>query len=225
MTFFLRSEKDLFLRTEKDLAKGVKGLLALDPRLQAVLTVAGMPPLRKRAEGFAGLAAIVTGQQLSTASAAAIWGRVSTAFDPFEPAALRKARPARLGRLGLSAAKIKTLKAIAKAIDEGEIDFARIADMPADEAHTLLTSVHGIGPWTADLYLLFCLGHADAWPTGDLALQEAMRIAFALDARPTGKQMQAHGEAWRPLRGVAAYLLWTYYRAVKQRNFVPVTPT
>lgn len=214
-----------FLRTEAELAKGLEEVLKLDPRLKPVFEAAGMPPLRKRAEGFAGLAAIVTGQQLSTASAAAIWTRVATAFDPFEPAALRKARPARLARLGLSAAKIKTLKAIAKAIDDGEIDFARIADMPADDAHTLLTSVHGIGPWTADLYLLFCLGHADAWPTGDLAVQEALRVAFGLETRPTAKQMQAYGEAWRPWRGVAAYLLWTYYRAIKRRDFVPVNPT
>jgi DNA-3-methyladenine glycosylase II len=213
------------LRSEADLAYGLKQLVALDPRLQPVLALAGPPPLRKRPEGFTGLAAIVTGQQLSTASAAAIWTRVATAVDPFEPAALRKARPARLARLGLSAAKIRTLKAIAKAIDDGELDFARIARMPADEAHALLTSVHGIGPWTADLYLLFCLGHADAWPAGDLALQEALRIAFALDARPTTKQMQAHGDAWRPWRGVAACLLWTYYRAVKRRDFVPVNPT
>jgi DNA-3-methyladenine glycosylase II len=213
-----------FLRTEADLASGLTQLLALDPRLQAVLAVAGPPPLRKRPDGFEGLAAIVTGQQLSTASAAAIWGRVSAAFDPFEPAALRKARPARLARLGLSAAKIRTVKAIARALDEGELDFARIADMPADEAHARLTSVHGIGPWTADLYLLFCLGHADAWPAGDLALQEAMRVAFGLEARPSARQMSAFGDAWRPWRGVAAYLLWTYYRAVKRRDFVPVSP-
>lgn len=213
------------LRTEADLARGLEQLLALDPRLKEVLAIAGQPPLRKRPEGFAGLAAIVTGQQLSTASAAAIWGRLSAAFDPFEPAALRRARPARLARLGLSAAKIRTLKAIARAIDDGSLDLARVAAMSADEAHAMLTAVHGIGPWTADLYLLFCLGHADAWPAGDLALQEAMRLAFALDGRPTARQMGALGDPWRPWRGVAACLLWTYYRAVKRRDFVPVNPT
>jgi DNA-3-methyladenine glycosylase II len=196
-----------------------------DPRLQALMTVAGAPTLRRRPAGFAGLAAIVTGQQLSTASAAAIWGRVSAAFDPFEPAALRRARPARLARLGLSAPKIRTLKAIAKAIDDGHLALDRIAAMPADEAHRTLTAWHGIGPWTADLYLLFCLGHADAWPAGDLALQEAIRLGFVLDRRPDPKAMVALAETWRPWRGVAAHLLWTYYRAVKRRDFVPVNPT
>ena len=84
-----------------------------------------------------------------------------------------------------------------------------------------LTKLHGIGPWTADIYLLACLGHADAWPAGDLALQEAARLAFGLRARPNAKQMVALAEAWRPWRGVAARLLWTYYRAMKGREGAP----
>jgi DNA-3-methyladenine glycosylase II len=94
--------------------------------------------------------------------------------------------------------------------------------MEADEAHRALTAVHGIGPWTADIYLLFCLGHADAWPAGDLALQEAARAAFGLPARPTARAMGALAEIWRPRRGVAAYLLWSYYRVLKRRDPVPV---
>ena len=95
--------------------------------------------------------------------------------------------------------------------------------MPADDAHAALVALHGIGPWTADIYLLFCLGHADAWPAGDLALQEAARIALGL--RTAGRQ--AHGqlaEPWRPWRGVAAHLLWAYYHAVKRRDGAPVKP-
>jgi DNA-3-methyladenine glycosylase II len=82
-----------------------------------------------------------------------------------------------------------------------------------------------VGPWTAEIYLLFCLGHADAWPAGDIAVQEAMRLAFHLKARPTEKQMGPLAEPWRPLRGVAALLMWTYYRAVKKRDAVPIPPT
>jgi DNA-3-methyladenine glycosylase II len=96
--------------------------------------------------------------------------------------------------------------------------------MPADAAHEALCAIHGIGPWTADIYLLFCLGHPDAWPAGDLALQEAARLAFGLPARPNAKQINVLAEPWRPWRGVAARLLWAYYRAVKQRDVIPVQP-
>jgi DNA-3-methyladenine glycosylase II len=178
--------------------------------------------LRRRAHGYAGLAAIIVSQQLSTASAGAIWGRLHTAFDPFEPAAILRARPARLARLGLSGAKIRALKAIARAIDKGEIDLAKLVDVPADEAHAALTALHGVGPWTADIYLLACLGHADAWPAGDLALQEAARLAFGLKARPTTKEMAPLGDQWRPWRSIAARVLWSYYRVVKGREGAPV---
>ena len=86
----------------------------------------------------------------------------------------------------------------------------------------MLTALHGIGPWTADIYLLSCLGHADAWPAGDLALQEAARLAFGLPTRPSAKEMTAMAERWRPWRAVAARLLWSYYRAVKGREPAPV---
>jgi len=211
--------------TVEDVQKGLAALLVADPRFAAIHAVAGDPPLRRRPGGFAGLASIIVSQQLSVASAAAIWGRLSVAFDPFEHGAVRRARTAKLQRAGLSAAKIRTLKAIARAIDDGAIDFAALAAMPADAAHAMLTSLHGIGPWTADIYLLFCLGHADVWPAGDLALQEAARIAFALEARPGAKEMVPLAEPWRPWRGVAARLLWTYYRAVKGREAAPIQPT
>jgi DNA-3-methyladenine glycosylase II len=96
--------------------------------------------------------------------------------------------------------------------------------MDADRAHAALTALHGIGPWTADIYLLFCLGHADAFPSGDLAVQEAARIAFGLRNRPDAKRLTKLAEAWRPWRGVAAHLLWAYYHAVKKRDVVPVQP-
>jgi DNA-3-methyladenine glycosylase II len=210
------------IHTEADLAAALASLTKADPRFAQVLSMAGPPPLRRRADGFAGLASIVVSQQLSTASAQAIWGRLEAAFEPFDHTAVLRARSAKLARAGLSAPKIRTLKAIAKAIDRGELDLASLVHRPADEAHAILTAVHGIGPWTADIYLLFCLGHADAWPAGDLALQEATRLLLGLDARPTSKQMGPLAEAWRPWRGAAACMLWSYYRAAKQRDVQPI---
>jgi DNA-3-methyladenine glycosylase II len=205
-----------FIHTETDLDTALAALGKSDRRFEALLAKAGRPPRRRRADGFAGLAAIVVAQQLSTASANAIWGRLSAAFDPLDPAAILRAPPARLARLGLSAPKIRALKAIAKAVAREELALEGLAALAADEAHAALTTVHGIGPWTADIYLLSCLGHADAWPAGDLALQEAARVAFALPTRPNAKEMQALAEPWRPWRAVAARILWSYYRAVAE---------
>ena len=208
------------IHTEADLTAGIAALIALDPRWDAVVERGGRPPLRRRDSGFAGLAQIIVSQQLSVASAAAIYGRLVALCEPFEPACLLRLRKDRLMRVGLSNAKVKTLKAIAKAIEAQHIDLNALTDIPADDAHATLTKLHGVGPWTADIYLLACLGHADAWPAGDLALQEAARIAFKLRARPTTKQMGPLADRWRPWRAVAARLLWTYYRAVKSREGV-----
>jgi DNA-3-methyladenine glycosylase II len=210
------------IRTEADLDAALVALGQADPRFVALIARAGRPALRRRTGGFAGLASTVVSQQLSTASAGAIWGRLGAAFDPFEPAAIIKARAPKLARAGLSRPKIKALKEIARAVAGGKLPLASLADIPADEAHAALTAVHGIGPWTADIYLLAHLGHADAWPAGDLALQEAARLAFALPARPSAKETVALAEAWRPWRGIAARLLWAYYRAAKKREGAPL---
>lgn len=207
--------------TESDLDLALAALGRADPRFQSLVATAGRPPLRRRPDGFAGLAATIVAQQLSTASANAIWTRLAAAFDPLTPEAIAKARAARLKRIGLSAPKIRALKEIARAVMRGELALAALAGLAAEDAHAALTAVHGIGPWTADIYLLSCLGHADAWPAGDLALQEAARLAFGLPARPTAKDMIALAEPWRPWRSVAARVLWTYYRAAKGREGAP----
>jgi DNA-3-methyladenine glycosylase II len=208
------------LNTQTDLEDAIHALVKQDLRLKPIFELTGMPALRRREPGFAGLAHIVCGQQLSTASAAAIWGRISAAFDPFHHDALRRARADRLGRLGLSAAKIKTLKHIAREIAAERLNLDVLANEEADAAHTALTSLPGIGPWTADVYLLFCLGHGDAWPAGDLAVQEAIKIGLNLKTRPTAKEMIPLAEPWRPLRGAAAHLWWSYYRVLKKREGV-----
>jgi len=212
------------LNTQDDLDVALRMLVERDARLKPVLEMTGHAPLRRRAPGFAGLAATICGQQLSTFAAAAIWARMVAAYEELRHDHIRAARADRLRRFGLSEAKIKTLKFIAREIAEGRLDLEKLADAPADEAHNVLTALHGIGPWTADIYLLFCLGHGDAWPAGDLAVQEAVRIGLGLKSRPTVKEMAAIGEAWRPWRGAAAHLFWAYYKVVKANGFDPMPP-
>ena len=210
----------IHLNTQADLEDAVHSLVRLDPRLRPVFELTGMPALRRREPGFAGLAAIVCGQQLSVKSAAAIWGRLVAAFDPLHHDAVKRARADRLGRLGLSVAKIKTLKNLARELAAERLTLDVLAEEDADAAHHTLTALPGIGPWTADVYLLFCLGHGDAWPAGDLAVQEAVKIGLGLKTRPTPKQMAPLAEPWRPLRGAAAHLWWAYYRVMKSREGV-----
>ena len=207
----------IHLNSQSDLEDAIAALVKQDRRLRPILELTGMPALRHREPGFEGLAHIVCGQQLSTASAGAIWGRLTKAFDPFEPEAIRKARADRLGRLGLSAAKIKTLKNIARELAAERLNLDVLAEEDADAAHHTLIALPGIGPWTADVYLLFCLGHGDAWPAGDIAIQEAIKVGLGLNARPNAKQMTPLGEPWRPLRGAAAHLWWSYYHVLKGR--------
>ena len=207
-----------FLHTDDDLRAALARLVEQDPRLGPIAEKAGAFSLRRRQAGFAGLCAIVCGQQLSTASAAAIRDRLFAAFDPFHHDTVRLARTDKLKRLGLSMPKIKSIRAIGKALSDGVIDLEAVGNMDADDAHTALVQLHGIGPWTANIYLLFCLGHADAFPAGDLAVQEAVRIAFTLRKRPDPKALTKIAEMWRPWRGVAAHLFWAYYHVVKRRE-------
>jgi DNA-3-methyladenine glycosylase II len=213
MTFHLNSQTDL--------ENAIETLIGQDALFQDVLRQTGMPELRRREPGFAGLAAIIVGQQLSIASAAAIWKRLAAAFAPFHHDSFGLASTDRLGRLGLSASKIKTLKFIAGEIASGKLNLITLAERDAEEAHNVLTSLPGVGPWTADVYPLFCLGHGDAWPAGDLGLQEGVRIGLGLKSRPTTKEMGPLAERWRPLRGAAAHLWWAYHKVTKGHRLPP----
>jgi DNA-3-methyladenine glycosylase II len=209
------------LNSDAVLLKGARALARRDPVIKRLIAEGAKPPLRKRDPGFEGLARIIVGQQLSTASAGAIWGRLETRFPGMAPHDIASASDEDLRAPGLSVAKIRTLRDIAAAIEDRALPIERLHDMPADEAHALLTAVKGIGPWTADIYLLFCLGHPDAFPAGDLALQEAARIAYGLGGRPSAKDFTTLAERWRPWRGVAAKVLWAYYRLIKRREGMP----
>lgn len=204
---------------EASLHQAAERLRAKDPELIERLTAAGgRPPLRRREPGFAGLAAIIVSQQVSVASAAAIFGRLQARVVPLEAAEIARTTEDDLRACGLSAAKIRALRAVARAVVEGGLDLKGISDLDAEVAHKALVAVKGVGPWTADIFLLFCLGHPDAFPAGDLALQEAAKLALSLKRRPDAARLERIAERWRPLRGVAARMLWAYYRGVKARS-------
>ena len=206
--------------SEADIAEGLDYLLKRDRRLRQVLAVAGTVPLRRRPDGFEGLARIIMGQQVSVASAEAIWGRLIAAFPGMRVETIRNATDDALRAPGLSLAKIKAVRAAATAVSDG-LDLAGLADLPAEEAHRRLTAVKGIGPWTADVYLLFCVGHQDIFPAGDLALRNAVADAFDFAAL-TIDETAAIAVKWSPWRGVAAWLFWAYYRAQRQRTVIPM---
>ncbi len=210
------------IQTEVDLHDGIRALRRKCKIMRQVHDVVGLPPMRLREPGFEGLARIIVGQQVSVASANAIWSRFEATVQPMSAGQLLMMSDAALQGAGLSRPKIRTLRAIATAA-AGGLDFARLATLPDDAVHDVLTSISGIGPWTADVYLLFCLGRADAFAAGDLALQVAAQHAFQLDRRPAPLELTQMAENWRPWRGVAARLLWTYYRTVKAaRSGLPV---
>ena len=212
------------IATEWDLDAAVLRLSACDPVLvEHLLAVGGRPPLRRGRPGFEGLTSVIVSQQVSTASAAAIFGRLRAALLPadgstFGVADLAAADDATLRAAGLSAGKVGTLRAVAEAVGNGALPLDLLESLPAEAAAAALVAIHGIGPWTAASFLLFSLGHPDVWPAGDLALQEAARVALRLDARPDAAALERIGERWRPERAIAARLLWSYYRAIKSRD-------
>jgi len=210
------------LHTPDDVARALDLLARRDPVIAAVLAQTGVPAPRRRTPGFEGLSHIVVGQQVSTASASAIWERLKAAVEPFEPAVLTDLSDETLRGAGLSRPKVRTLRAVAEAVGAGKFDFDSLGTLPADDAHATLCAIHGIGPWSADIYLMFCLGHADAWPAGDLALQHAVGEAVGLKARPNHKEMQEIGARWRPVRGAAALLFWAFYRVLRGRAGVAI---
>ncbi|MEZ5840085.1 MAG: DNA-3-methyladenine glycosylase 2 family protein [Hyphomicrobiales bacterium] len=204
------------LETEADVGDGVRALLQLDPALGAVLEVAGPVPLRRSPAGFHGLARTIVAQQLSVASANAIRVRLEALIDPMTAAGFAGATDEALRACGLSRPKIRTLRAAAEAELAGSIRFSQLAAGEAEAARAALTAISGIGPWTADIFLLFSLGHADIFPAGDLALKNAVMDAFSLSKQPSTDELAGIAERWSPWRGVAACLFWAYYRARRE---------
>jgi DNA-3-methyladenine glycosylase II len=211
------------IETDDDVRAGVRSLRRKCAILRRAHDLAGDPPLRRRESGFEGLARIIVGQQLSVASATAIWGRFELALRPLDAHAVAGASEEVLRAAGLSGPKIRTLRSVSAAVVSGELDLAMLDSAPDEIVHQALRSVSGIGPWTADIYLMFCLGRADAFAAGDLALQIAAALAAEQGDRLTVAELEEMAERWRPWRSVAARLLWAYYAAAKaQKSAVPV---
>jgi DNA-3-methyladenine glycosylase II len=196
------------LRSEGDLALAVERLMAAEPRFVPVVARHGLPPLRLCEPGLKSLLRIVTDQLISLKAGEAIWSRLEPALDPFTPEAVLAWPQTELRALGLSGAKARTFHAAARAAGDGLLT--------GDEAVLpRLLQVTGIGPWTANVYLLSALGFADAWPAADLALQSAAMDLLSLPVRPGARDMAVLGEGWRPYRSAACLLLWSHYRAMK----------
>jgi len=203
---------------EAALAEGVAKLLELDRDIVGkLMAVGGTTPLRRQEPGFPGMARIIVAQQVSTASATAIFKRVETILSPLSAETVLAADDDKLRACGLSMPKMRALRALAHAVAHDGLDLIGLGELVAEEAHQALVKVKGIGPWTADIFLLFCLGHPDAFPAGDLALQEAAKVVLGLKKRPDARRLTEIAERWRPLRGVAARMLWAYYRGMRQR--------
>ena len=202
------------IETPEDLAEGRAHLARVCPIWAGALPELDLP-LRRRSDGFAAILDAIIGQQISIAAAAAIMARLEAA-GLTAPAAIRAAGPEGLRACGVSAPKIRYLTGIVA----GEPDWAALRDAPDADVIATLTALPGIGQWTAEIYLAFALGRTDAFPAGDLALQESARLLYGLDERPNPKQLIELAEPWRPWRSVAARALWAHYRVAKGREGV-----
>ncbi len=210
------------LSNRADLDRAVVRLCESAPAMASIAAQSGEIPLRLRPGGFEGLSEVITGQLISRQAAASIFARVKAACHPLTPEAFLALPPETRAGLGLTRAKQASLAAIALAILDGRLDLALVAEMPSEEAIAALTLHRGIGPWTAEVYLMFSAGHIDIFPAGDLALRAAAAHAFSLGRRPDIDALRRLAEGWRPCRAVAARILWAYYARVMKKDVLPV---
>ena len=203
------------IETEACVAEGAAWLAANEPRFAHALGLTGPLPLRRRQDGFAALLGAIVSQQVSVAAASAIWGRLAAA-GLTEPGAILAAEDEAFRACGLSRQKIRYARALAGS----GTAFEGLRERPTEEVVATLVALPGIGRWTAEIYAMFSLGRADVFAPGDLALQEATRLLFSLDARPGERALRLRAEAWSPWRAVAARLLWSYYHVAKGREGV-----
>lgn len=201
------------IKSEACVAEGAAWLAQAEPRFADALARTGPLPLRLRPDGFAQLLSAIVSQQVSVASARAIWARLEDA-GMVTPDAVAAAEEDDLRALGLSRQKATYARALA----EAGIDYDALRATPTDQVTRQLTAVKGIGVWTAEIYAMFSLGRADVFAPGDLALQEAARVLFGLNSRPREGELRVMAQAWSPWRSVAARALWAYYHIAKDRE-------
>lgn len=211
-----------FIRSDADLNWHIDNLAQSHPVFAPIRAETGEVTLRWLDPGFKGLVWVITGQQISVAAGRAIFNRLEAALGEITAEAVATADDEVLRSSGFSAPKIRTLRALQEAVLSNALDLEALDQASAEEAIAALCAVKGIGPWTAEVYLLFAAGHPDIFPAADLALQEAARLAFLLDARPKTEIFRDMAKDWSPWRSAAARLLWAFYRTKK--NGKVVTP-
>ncbi len=211
-------------RSADEIAAARAALSLLDPALAVAHQSVPAFAWRAKPFGFAGLTKLVIEQQVSVASAAAIWGRFEAGLGTVTPETVLARDVDALKAFGLSKQKATYVRAIAEANVEGRLDFEALRGFDDAAAIAALTAIKGIGRWTAEIYLMFCEGRGDLFPAGDLALQEALRLAEPADTRLSQKALYARAEFWRPHRGIAAHLLWSYYGAGRRGEIVQADP-
>ncbi len=195
--------------------EGAAWLAEREPRFGTAYAMSKPLKLRRFPDGFDRLLSSIVSQQVSVAAAETIWGRmVAQGFTT--PEAVLAADDQALRAVGLSGQKVRYAKALAAA----GIDYEGLRGLPTEEVIQRLVHVPGIGRWTAEMYVMFALGHADVFGPGDLALQEGARLLFDLPERPKERALRDMAEAWSPWRAVAARILWGYYHVVKSREGV-----
>lgn len=209
------------IRTQADLDQALHAWLQKQPMLMPVAKKAGPLPLRLNQPGFAGLGLIIVSQLISRHAATAIWSRLEQAIQGAVSAHAYLALGQEARALGLSTAKHETLTRLAKAELERQIDLEALTMMTDEEALAQLRQFKGIGEWTANLYLMFCAGHPDLFPAGDVALRIAIGQAFEHTTRPDIKTVARIAEDFAPYRSTAARLFWAYYAAINNRDAVP----
>lgn len=210
------------IENAEEIQQALDALVVLDPRLEAVRRAAGPVALRRRAAGFASLASVIVSQQISRTSADAIFHRLCCLVNPLTPENLQRCGQAALVEAGLSRAKQRALMAFAEAVLEGALKLESLHARPVADAMAELCAVPGIGPWTAEVYLLVAEGHPDIFPAGDIALQAAVAQALDLGRRPSSRELAFIATTWSPWRSVAARLFWAFYRAMKGVEAAPI---
>ena len=197
--------------TEVDLEQGLRVLGRRDRQLAQVLRRFGPPPMWTRVPGFPTLVHIILEQQVSLASAKAAFDRLGEAVTELTPESFLELTDAELLRIGFSRQKARYCRGLAVEVAAGRFRLDLLGRRSQERARKDLLEITGIGSWTADIYLLMALRKPDVWPTGDLALAEAMMRIKSLDSRPGEEEQLQIAEAWRPWRSVAARIHWHYY--------------
>ena len=207
----MKLNKNRFGLNDESYQRGIAKLISCDKSLAEVISNWGPPPFWTHPKGFPGLVIAILSQQVSLESAQAAFSKLERSVDRITPEELLRLENVELLDIGFSRQKASYVKEIARKIVSGKLDLEELEEIDDDEVHKRLIELRGVGPWTADTYLLFALCRSDAWPSGDLALEKAVQELKGLSYKPSTEEVDKMAEAWRPWRAVAARILWHYY--------------